>query len=138
MLEKDVVLSKIAIIQRCLKRIDDIVAGDASKVDQLDVQEIASLNLQRAIQASIDMANVVISLKSLGLPASYKQSFWLLEQENIISSDLSNRMKGMVGFRNIAVHDYSELDMNILKSILKDHLGDFEKFYEIVYKLFLD
>ena len=138
MLEKDVVLSKIAIIQRCLKRIDDIVAGDASKVDQLDVQEIALLNLQRAIQASIDMANVVISLKSLGLPASYKQSFWLLEQENIISSDLSNRMKGMVGFRNIAVHDYSELDMNILKSILKDHLGDFEKFYEIVYKLFLD
>ena len=38
-------------------------------------------------------------------------------------------MEGMVGFRNIAVHNYQSLDGEILKSILDKHLEDLEEFY---------
>jgi uncharacterized protein YutE (UPF0331/DUF86 family) len=38
-------------------------------------------------------------------------------------------MQKMVGFRNIAVHDYKSMDVKILDSIIEHHLMDFEKFY---------
>ena len=41
-------------------------------------------------------------------------------------------MKVMVGFRNIAVHDYQEMNLVILQKIVEDHLKDFM----IIQKLF--
>jgi uncharacterized protein YutE (UPF0331/DUF86 family) len=35
-------------------------------------------------------------------------------------------MRAMVGFRNVAVHRYQELDLKIVRSILRERLGDFE------------
>ena len=61
MLERDVVLSKIAIIKNCLGRIKKVTELDPPSLDEIDVEDIFVLNLQRAIQASIDMAHVIIS-----------------------------------------------------------------------------
>lgn len=128
------ILSKISIVQRCLKRIDDVTKGDPAAVDSLDCQEIVLLNLERAIQSTIDMAHTFIALHALGLPASYKQAFFILEQSKIIPPDLSAKMQAMVGFRNIAVHNYQELDIAVLKAILAKHLRDFEDFYQVLYQ----
>lgn len=75
-------------------------------------------------------------MHSLGLANSYKMSFSILAKEGYISSDTSKKMGNMAGFRNIVVHDYQDVDINILKSILTNHLGDFELFYkEIISKI---
>lgn len=93
------------------------------------IQDIVVLNLQRAIQLSIDIAYHILSSEHLGLPQTLKEAFQILHKNSILSVDITKKMEKMVGFRNIAVHDYQAIDPEILKSVVKNHLIDFEKYY---------
>ncbi|MGH7805315.1 MAG: type VII toxin-antitoxin system HepT family RNase toxin [Candidatus Binatia bacterium] len=124
----DVALAKLATIDRCLKRIRSVTRGTPDAVDSLDTEEIVVLNLQRAIQAAIDLTAHLISARSWGLPDSLKDHFRILESEKVVDAVLAARLQAMVGFRNIAVHDYERIDRNILKAILRERLNDLESF----------
>ena len=52
--------------------------------------------------------------------------------QGVISRDLCKRLEAMVGFRNVAVHDYEAIDIAILKSIVADRLGDLDALMEAV------
>ena len=130
--DKDVVMAKVAIIQRCLKRIQGTTHLDPKSLDNIDKQDIFVLNLQRAVQAVIDLATHIVASEGLGLPDTIKDNFNLLYEGQIIHRELAKRMEGMVGFRNIAVHNYESLNEGILKSILGEHLADLEEFYTTV------
>jgi len=132
MLEKDAILSKISVIKNCLSRIKATTKLDPASLDDYNIQDVFVLNLQRAIQASIDLANIVIAAKNYRLPNSYKMSFFILHENGLIDKEICTRMQKMIGFRNIAIHDYQEIDVEILKSILGKHLDDFENFYKQV------
>jgi len=54
--DRDVVLAKVATIQKCLGRILDVTRLDPECLEDIDKQDIFVLNLQRAIQACIDLA----------------------------------------------------------------------------------
>ncbi len=136
MVDRDVVLEKVNQIQNCLKRINEKTEGNPEKLEDLDIQEIFVLNLQRAIQACIDLAAHVIADEGLGLPTELRENFILLEKKGIIDASLSNRLQKMVGFRNIAVHDYSHIDTGVLKSILTKNLHDVEEFYLCILRHF--
>ncbi|PMB76839.1 MAG: transcriptional regulator [Fervidicoccus fontis] len=137
MLETDIILAKVANIQRCLKRIIAITNNDPNSLDDIDKQDIFVLNLQRAIESTIDIAAHIIASQGLGLAATIKENFKILNEAGIIDADLMKRMQAMVGFRNIAIHDYASLDINILKSILQHNLKDIEEFYTLILKKFV-
>lgn len=124
----DVALAKLATIRRCLERIRVVTAGDPTRVRVLDVQDIVVLNLQRAIQAAIDLAAHLIAQRSWGLPDSLKTHFTILEREGVIDAALAQRLEAMVGFRNVAVHDYESIDVGILERIVAERLGNLESF----------
>ncbi len=124
----DVALAKVATIRRCLQRIRTVTGGDAARVANADVQDIVVLNLQRAIQAAIDLAAHVLSQRQWGLPDSLKAHFTILQRQGVIDVDLGARLEAMVGFRNIAVHDYEAIDVRILERIVAERLGDLEAF----------
>lgn len=130
--DNDVVLAKVASIQRCLGRIRDVTALDPVSLDDIDRQDIFVLNLQRAIQTCIDLAAHVVSSEGLGLPQTVRENFSLLRDHSIVDSETAERMQKMAGFRNIAIHEYQALDVNILKSILTDNLRDLEEFYTAI------
>ena len=132
MVDRDIVLAKIASIRRHLERIQEATHGKPESLDTLDVQDIFVLNLQRAVQAAIDLAAHIMADEKLGLPDSLKENFVFLEKTQIIQSSLCKRLQAMVGFRNIAVHDYERLDVNILKALLQEHLVDLEEFSRTV------
>ena len=67
-MDRDVLIEKINGIQNYMKRIHDTVGNEVDKIYQLDVQDIVVLNLQRAVQLTIDIAAYVVSCKSLGIP----------------------------------------------------------------------
>lgn len=130
MAESDVVFSKINIIKNCLTAIEK------AKIQEKESdfrQYIYELNLQRAIQACIDMANVILAKEGLGLPNTYRQSFEILAKHGIIDHELCRLMMGMVGFRNISVHDYESVKPEIVNSIVENHLKDFENYYSVIY-----
>ena len=130
MLEKDVVLSKINIIKNCIKAIKSTVNDEVSNLNEFAVENIVVLNLQRACQAAIDMAQTTIAYKKLSLPNSYRAAFQILEKDKIISKSSAEAIAKMAGFRNIAVHDYTEINLEILKHIVKHHLQEFMKYSE--------
>ncbi len=112
--DKDVVMAKVAIIQRCLKRIRETTENDPDSLDNIDKQDIFVLNLQRSVQAVIDLATHIVASEGLGLPDTIKDTFRLLLGKNIIDKGLAIKMERMVGFRNIAVHNYQSIDEKIL------------------------
>lgn len=126
MVDRDVLQAKIAYIDRCLERIAAI--RSRAGLLPIDVQEITELNLQRAVQAAIDLATHVVVANAYGSPDSAAGMFTLLEQRGVIEPELARSLRRMVGFRNIAVHEYASLDPAIVESIVERHLGDLRVF----------
>jgi len=130
--DRDVVLAKVAAIQKYLRRIKDVTGLDSDRLDEIDAQEIFVLNLQRAIQSAIDLATHIVASEGLGIPDTIRGNLVLLERAEIITKTLSKKMQSMVGFRNIAIHDYQALDVDVLKAILSKNLKDIEQYYTAV------
>jgi uncharacterized protein YutE (UPF0331/DUF86 family) len=130
--DRDVVLAKVVAIQKCLRRIRNVTGLNPDRLDELDIQDIFALNLQRAIQSAIDLATHIVASESLGISDTIRGNFVLLENAKIITKTLSKKMQSMVGFRNIAIQDYQILDIDILKAILSKNLKDLEQFYTAI------
>ena len=125
----DVVLNKAASVERCVARArEEYEADPQSFATNFSRQDAAILNIQRACEACLDMGQHIIRRESLGLPQSARDIFTLLAQSGWIDEALANAMKRMVGFRNIAVHEYQALQLPILLNIIKLHLADFSEF----------
>ncbi|MBF0262882.1 MAG: DUF86 domain-containing protein [Magnetococcales bacterium] len=125
----DVLLNKAAIIERCVCRAREEYAKDPLAFpEDFTRQDAAILNIQRACQAAMDMGHHLIRRERLGLPQGGRDLFVLLARAGWISAPLANDMQGMVGFRNIAVHDYQTLLLPILIRILTERLDDLTRF----------
>lgn len=101
---EDIFLAKLAAIEQALRRIRKVTEGNPDSIDDIDIQDIVVLHLQRAIQSAIDLAARVISSQQLGLPDTMKAHFTLLKDEGVITPELCEKLEAMVGFRNIAVY----------------------------------
>lgn len=130
----DVLLNKKAIIERCVKQIRTYYALPSDKPFTEDYirQDAIAVNLQRACELCIDMANYVIRKEKLGLPKDSAESFLLLVQAGIIDRELGRNLKGMVGFRNVLVHQYQELDLNLMIEVIEKHLEDLIDFAQVL------
>lgn len=128
----DVVLNKTATIERCLNRIHEVYDGNPKNLKDFTKQDSIILNIQRACEASIDLAMHVVSERKLGVPRTSREAFQLLEKAGLLNPLLSKTMMNMVGFRNIAVHDYQALELDILEAILEKHIDDFKDFLKVM------
>ena len=125
----DVILNKYAIIQRCLMRISEEYVGHENELTtNFTRQDSIILNIQRASQAALDLSNRIIRLKQLPVPQESRESFSILSDHSLVSATLADSMMKMVGFRNIAVHEYQKLNLDILKAVIEQHVQDIERF----------
>lgn len=124
----DITLNKTAIIRRCLARIAEEFQNDPERLGNFTMQDAIVLNLLRTCEAAIDLAMHHVADRRLGIPQHSRDAFDLLMQHGLLTPATAGAMKNMVGFRNIAVHSYQQLQLPILESILLKHLGDFETY----------
>lgn len=125
----DVLLNKAASIERCVARAREEYETDpAGFATNFTRQDAAILNIQRACEAALDMGQHIIRRESLGLPQSARDVFALLAHANWLDQSLAESMKRMVGFRNVAVHEYQTLQLPITLNIITHHLGEFAQF----------
>lgn len=122
----DVLLNKVATIERCVRRVrEEYAAAGPNFATDYSHQDAAILNIQRACEAALDIAHHLIRAQKLGIPQSARDAFEILTQAGLIQSPLADAMKKMVGFRNIAVHDYQSLLLPITVNIIQSHLDEF-------------
>lgn len=89
----------------------------------------AERHLQVAIQACLDIANHLVA--ALGLERPRKEAgetFFTLAKEKIISQDLARIMKKVVGYRNVLVHEYLEVERHQTYLNIQNGLKDLAKF----------
>lgn len=124
-----VLFSKFRSIERCAERIrEEYIGHEAGFATDWTRQDAAVLNLIRACEQAIDMANRVIRLRRLDPPDDAREAFARLRQAGLIGADLEAVLRRMVGFRNIAVHSYQELDIEKVRSVIEVGLDDLVAF----------
>lgn len=122
----DVLLNKAASIERCVARArEEYNASPDSFATNFTRQDAAILNIQRACEAALDMGQHLVRRDRLGVPQSARDVFALLARAGWIDAALADALKRMVGFRNIAVHEYQALQLPITINIIAHHLDEF-------------
>lgn len=131
-MELDVIYNKAQIIERCLKRVYEEYDENPENLNNYTKQDSIILNIQRSCEAAIDLAMHIVAEQKLGLPQNSRDAFILLYNAGVINEELAQKMQAMVGFRNIAVHDYQAVNLDILKAIIAKNLVDLQKFVKAV------
>ncbi|WP_457561500.1 type VII toxin-antitoxin system HepT family RNase toxin [Caminibacter pacificus] len=124
----DVIINKCDSILRCLRRIEEDYDEDFNK--NYTKQDAVILNIQRAVQQAIDLGAYIVKKKRLGIPKSSKEIFEIMENEGFIDKRLSENLQKMVGFRNLAIHEYTKLKLEILKYIIEERIWDLKEFVD--------
>jgi len=112
-------------------------AGLDEYMDDENLQAIVERRLQLSIQVCMDIASYLIAQLGLQSPEQPENIFAVLGREQILSTPLADRMIGMVRFRNILVHDYLEINSEIVYTHLADEINDFEQFAREISVAFL-
>ncbi|MBI2749457.1 MAG: DUF86 domain-containing protein [Burkholderiales bacterium] len=129
----DVLINKSATVERCVARAREEYERDpASFATDFTRQDAATLNVQRACEAVLDMGQHIVRREGLGVPQSARDVFELMARGHWIDGELTEALKRMVAFRNIAVHDYQALVLPILVNVITDHLDEFLVFTRTV------
>jgi uncharacterized protein YutE (UPF0331/DUF86 family) len=112
----DVVRNKSAIIERSLRRMKEEYAADPGLTNYTHIDAMI-LNIERACQAAIDLSMHIVSVHHAGVPQNSADAFLLLERAKFIGNSTTRAMVAMTGFRNVAIHEYQDLEMEVLRSI---------------------
>jgi uncharacterized protein YutE (UPF0331/DUF86 family) len=128
-----VIASKLESLRKCLDR---ITSKKPESLDQLlediDIQDILALNLERSVQLCVDIANHILSSLDDSPAMSMAESFERLSDKMIITAELGQNLKKAVGFRNLSVHAYDKIDWQLVWNILEGDLKDLVQFLECV------
>jgi uncharacterized protein YutE (UPF0331/DUF86 family) len=128
-MDKDVIYAKLDTLRRCVERIRSKTPNSANALlENYDLQDIISVNLERCVQLCVDIAAHVLAERDMPVPESMAGSFDELRELGFIPQDLAARLSKAVGFRNIAVHAYQKIDWDIVFSIITQRLEDFPVF----------
>ena len=134
----DIVWNKKESIERCIRQIRLYYAlpGEVPFAENHLKQDAIAINMQRACEQAIDLANHTIKVRKLGLPKGSRESFRLLADNGIVPRDLATKLENMVGFRNTLVHEYQGLDIQLMVEVIEHHLDDLLDFTNFIVQEF--
>jgi uncharacterized protein YutE (UPF0331/DUF86 family) len=132
----DIVINKIQSIQRCVERArEEYHADPAGFATNFTRQDAAVLNVLRACEQAIDLANHIIRTRKMGIPASSAQSFELLQQKSVIDPPLAESLTMMIHFRNAVTHQCQRMDIQNFQKVITSRLNGLIQFGGCILKL---
>jgi len=132
-----VIENKISSVKKYLKLLERYKKYSKDEiVKNIDLRGAVERYLYLATQATIDLAEAVISFKEFRKPTTMTENFYILEEEGVIGRELAQNLVNMVGFRNIIAHDYEKIDYDIMYDVLINRLKDIEEFLRAIEKIY--
>ena len=129
MIDRNLILSKASKVETCLKRIRKKTPEVLEQfLDDLDRQEIILFNLQMAIQNCIDIAAHIVSDQEMGVAGSTNEMFYMLQDNEYLDLNLTEKMVAAVGFRNLVVHEYEVVDLKRVYQFIQKDIFDLENY----------
>lgn len=123
------------VIQRKLALLDDQVLRlqthlrDIPRerfVEDWVLRSMAERALQVAVEIVIDIAERIVSIENAGPAATAGEAIQKLVELGILRN--MEPYRKMVGFRNLIVHQYEQIDPEFLFTLVTERLGDFRRF----------
>ena len=135
MVNAEIILAKTASLKKHLRRIEEKASFDLAqfKADP-DSQDIVLFNIQMAVQNCIDIASHIIGDQGFGVPGSNNEMFYMLEENGYLSQGLTEKMVKAVGFRNLIVHEYAKLDIDLVYRIIHKDIQDLNLYTKEILK----
>jgi uncharacterized protein YutE (UPF0331/DUF86 family) len=128
-MDRDIIMRKLDSLARCVRRIEEKRPATLDElVGNIDTQDILSINLERAVQVSVDIGAHVIASLSVAPPETMGDVFAILAAEKLIPEETGMALQRAVGFRNLSVHAYDQVDWERVFDIVHERLDDFRKF----------
>lgn len=138
-MDRRIVADKLESLRRCIARVEAMRPDTVETLrSDVDLQDILSVNLMRAVQVCVDLAAHLVADLDGRAPETMADLFTVLEQAEHLSPEVASRMRSAVGFRNVAVHVYQSIDWDVVFAIADDHLDDFRAFAAAVVELTTD
>ena len=131
MTDAELVAKKLAELETYVRELHDLARPDELRTN-LRERRFVEHSLQLAIQAALDVASHIVSDEKLGEPRTNRELFELLERKGWIGADLAAHLRNMVGFRNVLVHGYDTVDLDVVEDVVRNRLGDLLAFAEAV------
>ncbi|WP_025322885.1 type VII toxin-antitoxin system HepT family RNase toxin [Deferrisoma camini] len=100
--------------------------------DDVRTRRFAERTLQIAIEACLDLGQHILADEGWGEPQTNREVFRLLTKHGVLDEDLGRRIEPMAGFRNLIVHNYGDIDDFLVYGILRDRVGDIQRFCRAV------
>ncbi len=132
-MDPDIIMRKLDSLARCVERIEqkrpetiDVLIKD------IDLQDILSINLERAVQVAVDIGAHLLADLPVPPPTSMGHVFDLLVSEGVIPEETGVELRKAVGFRNLSVHAYDQVDWERVFAIVHRRLDCFRNFARAV------
>ena len=131
MTDAELIRKKLAVIERCLTELRALAQPERLASDVREERFVLH-TLQIAIQAALDVASHIVSDAHLGEPRTNRELFERLTHAGLVNETLGTKLGAMAGFRNLLVHGYDDVDLNIVRDVLEHHLVDLDAFIAAV------
>ena len=132
----DIIINKVESIKRCVAATrDNYFLDQENFTEDFIRRDAAILNIQRACEQAIDLANHLVRKLDLGIPNETRDSFSFLNRAKIIDRNLAENLEKMVGFKNLVIHEYQRINIQIVIDVIHKRLPDLKNFCEIILKL---
>ncbi|HSS76128.1 MAG TPA: DUF86 domain-containing protein [Thermoanaerobaculia bacterium] len=131
MTDRELVAKRLAQIETCVHDLQTLARPEKMKQDVRE-ERFVEHTLQIAIQAALDVAAHIVADERLGEARTNRDLFDLLESHGWVPGELATELRRMVGFRNVLVHGYGDVDLEIVEEIVRHHMGDLLRFVQVV------
>lgn len=131
MTDIELIHKKLAQIETCVHELRTLAHLDRIARDVRE-QRFVEHTLQIAIQAALDVASHIVSEERLGEPSTNRELFALLERGSWLEAELASILQAMAGFRNVLVHGYASVDLDIVRDVVEHRLDDLLRFTDTI------
>ena len=133
MINKELVINKMADIQKYLEEMAPILKYEAREIidDNLKLHTVERL-FQLIVDAAIDINTHIIIEKELNVPDDYQSPFMTLGEHKILPMDFAAAIAPSVGLRNLIIHKYGKVDIKKMVDDVKNNIGQYGDYLKII------
>ena len=126
--DPEVIRKHIAALREALSNLRRHVGRSAQELRaDADLRWIVERGLQLSVQNALDIATHLAAASGLDSP-DYATAIDQLAELSVLSPEFASRLRPMAGFRNVLVHGYLQVDLNVLEQVLREKLQDLDEF----------
>ena len=131
MTDPELLAKRLSVVETCVRELRELARPEAIATDVREARFVQH-TLQLALQAALDAASHIVSDERLGEPGTNRELFDRLERAGWIEAPLADSLRDMAGFRNILVHGYDAVDLEIVRDVVEHRLDDLLQFADSV------